>query len=98
MTLITPTGSHSFECSADLSILDVAASHGLVLPAICRGGACSSCVARRVEGTAPDQSEQTYLSQGDLEAGYILLCVAYAGGECTLATHQTAEYMASLGS
>ena len=96
VTLNTPTGQHVVVCSEQLSILDTAAAQGIVLPAVCRGGACTTCVAKLVHGTAPDQSEQTYLSQEDLDAGYILLCVAYAQGDCSLDTHKMAEYTATL--
>ena len=49
-------------------------------------------MARLVSGPPPDQSEQSYLSESDVEAGYVLLCVAYALGDCTIATHKAAEY------
>lgn len=96
VTLITPGGETRFECSEDLSILDTAAALGLALPAVCRGGACSACVAKQVKGEIPDQSEQSYLSEDELEAGYVLLCVAYARGECCFETHKTAEYLEQL--
>ncbi|MBX3168736.1 MAG: 2Fe-2S iron-sulfur cluster binding domain-containing protein [Candidatus Eremiobacteraeota bacterium] len=96
VTLITPSGQTEFECSEDLSILDTASARGLALPAVCRGGACSACVARQLTGEAPDQSEQSYLSEDELEAGYVLLCVAYARGECSFETHKTAEYLEQL--
>ena len=94
--MITPGGETEFECSEDLSILDTASALGLALPAVCRGGACSACVAKQVSGEAPDQSEQSYLSEDELEAGYVLLCVAYARGECAFETHKTAEYLEQL--
>ncbi len=96
VTLITPAGKTELECSEDLSILDSASACGLALPAVCRGGACSACVARHLSGEAPDQSEQSYLSQDELEAGYVLLCVAYARGGCSFATHKTEEYLDQL--
>lgn len=96
ITLLTPTGTHSIQCSPELSVLDAAAAQGLILPAVCRGGACSACVGRMVSGEPPDQSEQSYLSQTDLEEGFVLLCVAYAGGDCTLETHRAEEYVGKL--
>jgi len=53
-------------------------------------------VAKQVAGEAPDQSEQSYLSDEEVEAGYVLLCVAYARGECSFETHKTAEYLEQL--
>ena len=96
MTLITPSGETELECSEELSILDAAAARGMALPAVCRGGACSACVARHVSGEPPDQSEQSYLSEDELEAGYVLLCVAYPRGACRFETHKAAEYLEQL--
>ncbi len=94
--MITPDGETEFECSDELSILDSAAAQGKVLPAVCRGGACSACVARHVAGEAPDQSEQSYLTEDELEGGFVLLCVAYPRGACSFETHKTAEYLEQL--
>jgi len=94
--LLTPAGETEFECSEELSILDTASAHGLALPAVCRGGACSACVAKQLTGAVPDQSEQSYLSEEELEAGYVLLCVAYARGDCSFETHKNAEYLKQL--
>ena len=96
VTLLTPAGEVQLECSEELSILDTASASGLALPAVCRGGACSACVARLLTGEAPDQAEQSYLSEEELEAGYVLLCVAYARGNCSFETHKTAEYLEQL--
>ncbi len=90
--LKTPEGLQTVECPPDEFILDVAAQQGIPLPAVCRGGACSTCIGRLVEGVPPDQSEQNYLNEDDLSEGYVLLCVAYARGECTLETHKNAEF------
>lgn len=94
--MITPDGEIEIECSEELSILDAAAARGTALPAVCRGGACSACVARHVGGDPPDQSEQSYLSADEMEEGYVLLCVAYPRGECRFETHKTAEYLEQL--
>ena len=96
VTLTTPTDTHIIDCVPELSILDSAAAQGIALPATCRGGACSACVARLVAGPRPDQSEQSYLSQAELDSGFILLCVAYPTGDCQCKTHQGAEYQAAL--
>jgi ferredoxin len=96
ITLQTPQGQHQFDCPPDQFILDVAESKGLKLPGVCRGGACSSCVARQLSGAIPDQSEQTYLSAEDVERGYVLLCVAYPTGDCQFLTHQSEAYLAEV--
>ena len=92
-----PEGERKLLCSEDEAIFEVAAREGIRLPAICMGGACSTCVGRLLEGVAPDQEEQTYLTEADVERGFVLLCVAFARGECRIATHQTEAFTASLG-
>lgn len=87
VTLITPNGTHQLECPEDEDILQVAANHGIAIPAVCRGGACSTCIGQMESGKTPDQSEQSYLNEVDLEKGYVLLCVAFAQGTCTIRTH-----------
>lgn len=96
ITLETPQGTVALECPEETFILDQAARQGLQLPAVCRGGACSSCVGRLLEGAPPDQSEQTYLSPSDVEQGFVLLCVASPRGACRISTHQASQYLASL--
>lgn len=77
-------------------ILDVAEMMGLRLPAACRQGDCSACVARLVEGEV-DQSEQKFLRPAELSAGYTVTCVASPLTDCVLETHQEQVlYQASL--
>lgn len=71
----------------DEYILDIAEVVGIRLPAGCKQGECSSCVAKLVSGEV-DQSEQKFLRQSELEAGYAVTCVAYPKSDCTLHTHQ----------
>ncbi len=71
----------------DQYILDMAEMIGTRLPAGCRQGDCSTCVAKLVSGQV-DQSEQKFLSCAEIEAGYTVTCVAYPLSDCTLYTHQ----------
>lgn len=71
----------------DEYILDIAEAAGIQLPAGCRQGTCSACVAKLVSGEV-DQSEQKFLRSKELEAGYTVTCVAYPLSDCTLQTHQ----------
>lgn len=71
----------------DQYILDMAEEAGIRLPAGCRQGECSACVAKIITGKV-DQSEQKFLTPAELAAGYTITCVAYARSACTLETHQ----------
>jgi ferredoxin len=68
-------------------ILDIAEALGLRLPAGCRQGNCSVCIAKMIEGTV-DQSDQTFLDASEVEAGLVTLCVASPRSDCVLVTHQ----------
>ncbi|HAG84824.1 MAG TPA: ferredoxin [Cyanobacteria bacterium UBA12227] len=71
----------------DQYILDSAEEAGIRLPAACREGTCSSCIAKIVNGEV-DQSEQKFLQLSEIAAGYTVTCVAYPQSDCTLETHQ----------
>tara|TARA_B110000967_G_scaffold13219_1_gene12723 strand:+ start:250 stop:627 length:378 start_codon:yes stop_codon:yes gene_type:complete len=81
--LITPEGDETFECDDDTYILDAAEVEGLDLPYSCRAGTCSTCAARLVWGDI-DQSDQSFLSEEQVEANYVMLCVAYPKDDCKL--------------
>lgn len=71
----------------DQYILDMAEDAGIRLPAGCRLGECSACVAKLISGDV-DQTEQKFLRSAEIEAGYTITCVAYPRSDCTLETHQ----------
>ncbi|MBE9190666.1 2Fe-2S iron-sulfur cluster binding domain-containing protein [Gloeocapsopsis crepidinum LEGE 06123] len=73
--------------SEDQYILDIAEEAGIRLPAGCRQGNCSACVAKIISGEV-DQSEQRFLQAAEIAAGYTITCVAYPLSDCILQTHQ----------
>jgi ferredoxin len=74
-------GGIEIDVAPDVQILDAIEQSGLRLPVGCRDGVCITCAAKLIAGEV-DRSGERCLKPAQIDAGYVLLCVAYARSDC----------------
>jgi all-trans-retinol 13,14-reductase len=72
------------QAQAGQSLLELAEGLGLAVPSACRTGHCGECKLRCSRG-APVVASRDGLSDDEVEAGFVLSCVAAANGPLSIA-------------
>lgn len=80
VTIIQDGNKFSFPYDSDKSILDAAFDKGADLPYACKGGVCSTCVAKLENGEV-DMDVNYALEPDELERGLVLTCQSFPKSE-----------------
>lgn len=83
--------ARTFDVQDGETLLAAGLRQGLALPFGCRSGTCGSCRVRRLAGTvAYPATPAPALSEAEVDAGYILMCLARPTADVVLQLHQPA--------
>lgn len=80
----------SFEAAEGETVLKAGLRQHLALPFGCQSGGCGSCRVRLLKGEVAYPFDPPALSKAEVEAGYILMCLAQPKTDLTLELHQPA--------
>lgn len=80
----------TFKCDSGTYILEAAEMAGVMLPYSCRAGSCPSCAGKVVGGTV-DNSDQSFLTDRQIDEGFVLLCCAYPLSDCAIEAYAEDE-------
>lgn len=80
VTTICDQEETTFEMDVNSNVLEEALANDVDAPYSCRGGVCSSCKCKIIEGTAEMRINFT-LSDSEIKQGYLLSCQAYPTSE-----------------
>lgn len=83
---------HTCQCPDNLNIVDAFYARGVQLPYSCKSGACSTCMMRIWGYGTVNQDDQSFLEEGDIEAGWVLSCVAYPTSDVDLNFDMESDY------
>ena len=79
-TIIDETETHFVLETEGKSILDAAIDAGVDAPYSCKGGVCTSCMAKLLEGTVKMDANYA-LTDKEVSNGFILCCQAHPTSE-----------------
>jgi len=80
VTAIVDGEEETFQLDSSKSLLEGALNEGLDAPYSCRGGVCSTCKAKILDGAAT-MSVNYALTDQEVEQGYVLTCMAHPASE-----------------
>jgi ring-1,2-phenylacetyl-CoA epoxidase subunit PaaE len=81
VTTIIDETETTFELTKDgESILNTAIDHGVDAPYSCKGGICTSCKAKLIEGTV-EMTANYALTDKEVKNGFILACQSHPTSE-----------------
>lgn len=85
---VEPSGL-SFEVQPGQNVLDAAIAAEIVLPYSCRGGGCSTCKGKVLEGEyEAGEAPQHILEQSELDQGFTLMCQAHPKSDMRIESPQ----------